>query len=279
MNLTDFFQYEFLQWSLAATLLLALAMGILSPAVVAKKLSFSGAAIAHSTLLAVSLALFFASPEDETAFFCACFFFTLILVVFLAHTTYQRQKNVDAQLGVFFSVTMAMGVLVYQYFHASTGNLLGILFGNLFLTSKVDLYILSTLSAVLLFLAIRTPWSWANYLNDEQHAKFSGPPLWYFHWGLYLLMGAIIVAAIKIAGSVLVATLLVLPGMFALNFAPNLRKILPYSILFSLLSSLLGLLLANYLNTSPGASIAVTQFFLHQILLAIRSSQNLARRK
>ena len=279
MNLSDFFQYPFLQWSLLATCLLAVALGILSPAVVAKKLSFSGAAIAHSTLLGVALALFIATPEDEVAFFMACFFFTMLQALILAYTTFQSKKNVDAQLGVFFSVTMAVGILVYQYFHAANGNLIGILFGNLFLTNKIDLYILAILASLLLLLAAKNPWAWANYLHDEQHAKYSGLPLWYFHWGLYLLMAATIVAAIKIAGSILVATLLVLPGMFALNFAPSLKRILPYSLLFSLLSCLLGLILANYFNTSPGASIATLQFLLYQGLLVVRYSKNQARRK
>jgi len=81
------------------------------------------------------------------------------------------------------------------------------------------------------------------------------------HFIFVFVMTALIVSALKISGTILVNALLLTPGFFALSFARDLKLTFLISVLFSITTAIMGLVLANLLETPSGATIAMTQLF------------------
>ena len=144
-SLTDFFQYDFLLYALIATMALSIGAGILSPIIVAKRYAFMGAAVSHSTLFGLSISLAFFQASEISHFFVTLLI-TLSLIMVLSTTTYRQKLPTDSLIGVFFTVTMALGIVIYSLFSSGDQDLIGFLFGNILLLTPFDLIALLSIS-------------------------------------------------------------------------------------------------------------------------------------
>lgn len=267
MNLLDFFHFDFLFNALCGIFFLSITLGSLSPLVVAKKFAFIGEGIAHSTLLGLAIASIFYSTSFGLYMVTLCI--TLFFVAILAYSTLRSKIPSDSLIGIYLTATLALGLIIYYQFSSNKSDLLSFLFGNILLIEKMDLYIWISLCALSLMILFFKLHQWIFYAFDEQGARLNGIKIDYYHILFLMLMGVIIVSAVKMAGTILVNALLILPGAFALKIAPSMKSSFVISIAFSLVTSLIGLIISNATNTPPGATLALTQFVLFVTLLLI----------
>lgn len=270
MQLLDFFEFDFLRNALLASLFLSVAFGLLSPFVIARRFAYIGSAISHSTLLGLSVGLIFFGFERTIPLFLTMFLVTLIPVTVLSFTTLKERLPSDSQIGIFLSVSMALAITIYALFSKERGDLLSLLFGNILFLSTFDLLIIA-LVATLIFISIFVPLKkWLYFITDIEGAKLSGIRTDLFHLLFLYLLTLLIVSSIKMVGPILVESYLILPGFTALKMGKSVRGVLIFSVIFSLASSLVGLILANLLSLPVGATITLTQFMLLICVLLIR---------
>jgi ABC-type Mn2+/Zn2+ transport system permease subunit len=260
MNLLDFWEYEFLQKALIATVLLALNCGLIAPMVVAKRYAFLGSALSHSTLLGVALAMALIPYQSGLVQFFMTLGVTLILTAFLARATEKDQNPSDAFIGIFYSITMGLGVIIHSLYNQGQGELLNILFGNILLVTNTDLILMGSLSVILLLTLIIPFKQWSFFLYDKDSARRFHISVHLYHYALFFLMTTVIVASLKLAGTVLVNTLLIIPGFFAIKVASSIKGVFIASVGFSITFSIIALIIANAFNLPIGASFAVVQF-------------------
>ncbi|MCK6594004.1 MAG: metal ABC transporter permease [Bacteriovoracaceae bacterium] len=261
LSIQDFFQYEFLLYAFIATLLLALTCALISPLIIARKNSFIGAAISHSTLLGLAIALSITQAENDFLVLFITVMITTLLTSFLAISKTDKTPD-DSKLGIFYTSTMALGILIYSLGSHQKNNLINFLFGNILLLNLNDLWIslgifLFTFTTILIPLK-----HWLFVTIDPIGAEARRYKLKKYQLFFYLLMTLVIVTSVKLAGTILIETMLLTPGFFALNFARSIKQTFIYSILFALITAPLGLILANYFSLPSGATLAVVQFSL-----------------
>lgn len=271
----DFFEFPFLTRALIATLCLSATCGLLSPLVIAKRYAFLGSAVSHSTLLGLAIGTAISGREAPMSLFLWTLVITLILSLFLARATWRQALPSDTLIGLFFTGTMGLGTLVHALTSRGSGDLLSFLFGNVLLLTDTDVAI-SVLISALIFPIILLPWRyWLLTTYDEDFALVTGLPAKLLHFIFVTMLTALIVSALKISGTVLVNALLLAPGFFALSFARNIKATFTLSLIFSTATALFGLILANYLETPSGATLAVTQLlflFLGKLYAKIKDS-------
>ena len=261
-GMTDFFQYDFLFLALIGTLLLSLSCGLISPLIIAKRYAFMGAAVSHSTILGLSLALSLVPDTASVNIFLITLGVTLIMVLFLASATFRQRLPSDSLIGIFFTGSMGLGVIIHSSFAGQKGDLMGYLFGNILLLDKGDLFLSGILLLLLIPIILFPLKRWLYIIYDEEGAIVSGLSVKFFHYLFFILLTFLIVSSLKIAGAVLVNTLLLVPGVFGLKFGKNIKQVILYSVSFSLIGSMLGLYLANLKNFPSGATLAVVQLTL-----------------
>ena len=274
-SFSDFIHYPFLTRALIATIFLALTCGLLSPLVIAKRYAFVGSAVSHSTLLGLAIGIYFGGSDSSLTLFFWTLIITLILSMFLAKSTWRQALPSDTLIGLFFTATMGLGTLVHALSTRSSGDLLSYLFGNVLLLTDTDVMIAVIVSLLIIPLIVIPLKSWLLSTYDEDFAIISGVPAKALHYVFTIALTALIVSAIKVSGTVLVNALLLTPGFFALRFARSLRASFTLSVSFSVLSALLGLVLANYLETPSGATLAVTQVALLMVAIFISKFKRL----
>lgn len=269
-SISDFWNFDFLLYALVATLFLSVLCGALSPLVLARKQAFMGAAISHSTFLGLSIGLSIVGANNPKGLFLITLVITVFLALFLAMSTYRENLPADGLIGIFFTTCMGAGIIIHHLFANGQGDLLGFLFGNILLLSNFDLIIIILLT----FFGVGTVFlyfkKWIYTTYDEEGALVSGVNLKFYHYLFFILISMVIVSSLKLAGAVLINTLLLVPGIFGMKLGRSLKQVFSYSIIFSTLTSLTGLILANAYDLPSGASIAVFQFLILILALILK---------
>lgn len=231
-----------------------------------------GSAISHSTLLGLAIALSLFSADKTLSIFSTTLVITIACTLFLAFSTFRQNLPSDSLIGIFYTSTMALGIIIHSAFAKNKSDLLSFLFGNILLLTKEDLFL--SLGLLCLFspfiLVPLKKWIYLTY--DEEGAITSGINARFFHYLFFILLSLLIVTSIKLAGTILIETLLLVPGFFALKFAQNVRQTFIFSILFSTFFALLGIVLANTYGLPSGATLAVVLFLALVLSLLIKKT-------
>ena len=274
---TDFLQYDFLLYALFGTIFLSLTCGLISPLIIARKNAFMGAAISHSTLLGLAISLSFFEAAQALPVFISTLIITIFLTLFLAYSTFRQKLPNDSMIGIFYTSTMALGIIIHTLFAKDQSDLLSFLFGNILLLTKEDLFLSLTIliiTAVVILLPLK---KWLFLTFDEEGAITSGIKAQIYHYTFFVLLAFLIVTSIKLAGTVLVETLLLVPGFFALKFAKNIRQTFIISTLFSVIFAVTGIILANAFGLPSGATLAVVLFTALVVSLFLKRVYNWLR--
>lgn len=275
--ISDFLQYDFLLYALLGTIFLALTCGLISPLIIARKNAFMGAAISHSTLLGLAISLSLFEATQALPVFLSTLIITIFLTLFLAYSTFRQKLPNDSMIGIFYTSTMALGIIIHTLFAKDQSDLLSFLFGNILLLTIEDLY-LSFAILVITALVILIPLKkWLFLTFDEEGAITSGIKGQIYHYTFFVLLAFLIVTSIKLAGTVLVETLLLVPGFFALKFSKNIVQTFVVSTIFSTVMAVIGIVLANAFGLPSGATLAVVLFSALVVSLFAKRVYNLLR--
>jgi len=263
----DFFHYDFLLYALIGQFVLSIICGLLSPIIIAKKFSFIGEGISHSTLFGLAVALSFFDYDSPLWVFAITLAITLLNVAFLARSSFRQGLPSDSIIGIFLTTSLALGVLIHHLFARGKADLLSFLFGNILLLGPIDLILLSLILLVTIFFVCLRLKNWIYFCFDEEGATLAGLNTKRYHYGLFVLLGIVIVLSTKTAGTILANSLLLVPGALAYKSANSMKQVFRHSVIFSMFTSLISMVFANWKGLPPGATLALTQFSMLFIIL------------
>ncbi|WP_432785642.1 High-affinity zinc uptake system membrane protein ZnuB [Oligella sp. MSHR50489EDL] len=266
------FSYQFVVNSLLAGLILGPLLGGFGTLVVIKKLAFFSEATGHAALTGVALGILLNEPIENP--YGGLFAYCLIFALFLNYIKNRSALATDTLIGVFLSVSLALGasVLLVLATKINVHILENVLFGTLLTVNDHDLYLL-------LGVAVITVPLLTYYYNEllvssfnQQFAKVRKVPVLCLDYLFILLITFCTIASIKIIGAILVGALLVIPAAAARLVAQSMRQFFYLSVLISTSATLLGVYLPIRFDVpvpSGGAIILIAGgFFL--ILLLIK---------
>jgi len=105
---------------------------------------------------------------------------------------------------------------------------------------------------------------------DEEFALAGGANVKFIKYLLIILVALTSVLYIKVAGIILVLSLLTIPQNMALLFTRRLRWIIFLSIIFGMIGSFSGLFISYFLDIPSGASIIFSLVILYVIAYAFQ---------
>jgi ABC-type Mn2+/Zn2+ transport system permease subunit len=263
---------------LLASVALSIACAVLSVFVVSRRWAFIGEGISHSGFggagTAWMLMLLFPSlkwpmlPEICVITFCV---FTGLAIAYLSN---HRRINSDAAIGIFMVASLAWGFLAADLYrshaHIEPIGFADFLFGQM--TSMSTRYATSVimLSAAVVIL-LGAFWKEILFCSfDADMARASGVRSGLIHYLLMLLVTLTIVLGIRIAGSVLVTALLVLPGATALLISQRLRTVFIIAIAIASAGASGGVIAHYYNHAVPtGPAIVLMMFWEFMVCYAV----------
>ena len=250
---------DFFIRALIAGVGIALVTGPLGCFVIWRRLSFFGDTLSHAALLGVTFSISF-DINISLAVFIVSSIVALILI--------RLQKNTnlagDALLGLLAHSSLAIGLVVLGFLSFIRFDIMGLLFGDILSVTLSDLLIIWIGGAVII-LILSLIWKplFASTVNYEI-AEAEGLSPEKYNILFTILMAAIIAISIKMVGLLLITGMMIIPAAAARNLSNSPKQMVVISIIFGLLSVLIGLYASLELNTPSGPSIITTSllFFI-----------------
>lgn len=257
--LPGIFEYGFLINALVAALIIGPLLGGMGSLVVIKRLAFFSEAVGHAALTGIAIGILLGEPAAHP--YASLFSFCLIFALLLHWIKSRTEVPYDALVGVFLAVAIAMGaaLLLYVARKVNIHILENVLFGSILTVQDKDLFILSVIGAICLLLAVTFGnKALLSSLNPEL-AQVNGINTRLYDYVFVIMIALITVAAVKIAGAILVGAMLLIPATTARLVTNNIRQFFWTNILLSTLCCLVGIILpmALELPVPSGAAIVL----------------------
>ena len=227
----------------------AFAAGFLAVFIIFKRMTLVGDALSHVALpgIALSLILGLSPLIGSTAF--------LLVASFIIYWLSGRTKLYEeALVGILFAVSLAVGVLFLK-----GGDLEAALFGNLSAITFVDFILSLIIGAVIIVGAAALYKKLAVSSFSVDLARSHGVDVERVNFYFLILLSLAVVLGIKVLGTLLVGSLLIIPSASAQNISRSLKQMTVWSIVFSVASVLGGILLSAALVWPAGPIIVLVE--------------------
>lgn len=265
MNFLVLFKYLFIQNAFLAALLMSVTCGIIGTYIVSRRMVFISGGITHASFGGVGIGYFFGFPPLVGAAIVA-------IVAALTTENLTRKKAIrnDSIIAIMWSLGMAIGIIFVYLSPGYAPNLMSFLFGSIITVNQTDLWFMLALAlgVVLFFILLYKPILYLSF--DEEFAKTRGIPVMLFNYLLIILVALTIVLSIRIAGIILVLSVLTIPQNIANLFTNRFGQIMIGSVCISFLASLLGLVVSYFLDIPSGATIIFTLVVIYLLARMIK---------
>lgn len=261
----DLFNYTFFNHSIIAALLGSITCGIIGTYVVTRRLVFIAGGITHASFGGLGIGFFLGfNPLIGAGVFAA------LAAVAVEAISGRKKIREDSAIAMAWSFGMAIGIIFIFLSPGYAPNLMSYLFGSILTVNNGELWIMFGLSifVILIFTLFFNNIQFISF--DEEFARAGGAPVFIIKYLLIILVALTSVLYIKVAGIILVLSLLTIPQNIALLFSRNLRHIIFISIIFGMIGSVAGLFISYSLDIPSGASIIFSLVILYVISLAIK---------
>lgn len=242
--------YTFMRNAIYAGILASVIFGIIGTFVVVKRIVFISGGIAHASFGGVGLSFYLGwNPLLGASIFAVA---SALGVGTMGKKTIQRE---DTAIGIVWAVGMALGAFFYYITPGYLPSPSSFLFGNLLMINTFDIYLLLILAIVLVIIVSLFYHKLQAVSFDEEFSEVVGVHTTAVYLLLLVLVAISIVLLIKFVGIILVIAMLAIPASIASGETHDLRKIMAYSVVLSLVFVLSGLWISYHWNTPAGPTI------------------------
>lgn len=251
---------------MAAALLVAIPCAVLGVYLYLLRLSMIADALAHVALPGILVGFFVTGGMSPAAMLLGALASGVFATWSIETVRAIPTVRPDAAIGIVFTALFALGVIVVSTAvrdaHIDTQC---VLFGNLLGVSDASL----TLLAVLAPLVLAAAWVVRRWLAaasfDEAWARTAGVPVRGLYYGLMAAVATTTVAGFEAVGVILVMALIVVPAATGHLLAERLGMMVAVALAHGVLSAVLGLYAAVWLDTSPAGTIVLVGGTLYAI--------------
>jgi ABC-type Mn2+/Zn2+ transport system permease subunit len=260
----------FLQRSLLAGLLVAVSCAIAGTFMVLRGLAFLGDALAHGVLPGVAGALLLGAPGLLGAAVGAG-----VMIGGVNLITNRSRLSSDTAIGLLFVGMLAAGVMMVSRSRSFTGDIVGILFGEILGVSWGDIGQQAVALAGIVVVARVCARPFLLLSFDPEQADIAGWPARRYELLMLLLIATCVVMSFQTVGTLLVFGMLLAPAGTGALLARRVAVMMLWAAVLGSLAVYVGLLISYHYSLAAGASVvavAVGQFFIVFAAQAIRQA-------
>ncbi|MBR0154537.1 MAG: metal ABC transporter permease [Treponema sp.] len=276
LTLKDYFTYDNVRYALIVTVFISLASSLLGVTLVLKRFSFIGDGLSHTAFGAMAIATILKITNTNLLVMPL----TVICAVILLALSNNSKAKGDANLALISVTSMALGYFLMNVFSTAanvSGDVCSTLFGStaiLTLTiSDVWLCVIASLIVVVLYIFYYHNIFAVTF--DEQFAQASGINVVFYNFMIAIITAVVIVLAMNLVGSLLITALIVFPALAAMKIFKSFKKVIIGAAIFSIVTSVLGVLFSILRSTPVGATIVISQgiFYIAVFLCSLKTAR------
>jgi len=244
--------YPFMQRAFIAGIVLGILLASLGIFVTVRKMSFFGDGIAHSSLAGIAVAVLTGLSPLPVALVWA-----LLVALLIWRLERSTRLSSDMLIGVFFTASMALGILLMSLTRGYQPELVSFLFGSILTIQTFDLMIIVAVASLIMAWLIASFKSLTFMSLAEDSANVSGINVPAHTAALYVALAFATVLGVKILGIILVSALIILPAAASRMLSDSFRGYVVMTMIVSELMILSGLMLSYLYDLPSGATIVL----------------------
>lgn len=243
-------QYGFMRNALVAGVLVSIACGIIGTYVVINRIVFLSGGIAHTAYGGIGLGYLLGINPVIGAIA-----FSLVSALGMGIVHRRTKERSDTIIGIMWAVGMALGIIFLDLSPGYKADLMSYLFGSILAVASTDLVIMLILNIIILVLVVLYYRELQAISFDETFAFVVNVPVDRLYLLLIGMVALTVVMTMRIVGLIMVIALLTIPPAIAGLFVKDMKRMMFFSSLLSILFTFAGLMLSYFLNLTSGATI------------------------
>ena len=269
-TLSFYFSYPFVRYALLVGVLIALCSSLLGVTLVLKRFSFMGDGLSHVAFGAVAIA----SVLNLTNEMLIVLPVTVVSAILLLMTGQNTKIKGDAAVALISVGSLALGYLLMNLFSTSSnvsGDVCSTLFGStsILTLSAADVWLCVILSVLVIGVFLLFYHKIFSVTFDETFASATGVRASLYNLMMAVITAMIIVLAMNLVGSLLIAALIICPALSAMRMFRSFRAVILSSAILSVVCAVAGILISILFSTPVGSTIVaadIAAFLLFWIL-------------
>ncbi len=258
-------QFEFIQRALIAGVMIAVSCALLGGFLVLRGFSMIGDGLAHVSFATVAVGLLAGVAPLTLSV-------PLVMVASLLVLKLSKNGSMegDAAIGLLSSFAVAMGVMISSVAGGFNVDLFSYLFGSILAIESREVVLSIILSIGVIVAVVFLYHDLFALTFDEEFALSSGLKTERFNKVLVLLTAVTVVLGVRVVGTMLISSLIVIPAVTALQLRTGFRMMLLFSVLFSVFSVIMGIFISYIFDLPTGATIVTVNFSLFVTFYILR---------
>lgn len=255
------FQYDFFSRALLAAVLAGLLCGVMGVYITTRRMSYIAHGLSHAILGGAVL-----SYVLQLNFYIGAGFWGFISALVIQFLT-GRKIYADAAIGIVTTASFALGIAIISTYRQFTKSFEAALFGNVLGVTPRDVWIIASVTLVLLALVFIFYRPLLFWCFDRDVAKVHGVPVFAMDILFALMLAAMLVATMQILGVTLIISAIIIPASIARLLSDRFGKMMIYSALLGASISFVGIYLSYYFDVASGASVVLLSTVVFGIVL------------
>lgn len=248
----EIFQYEFMQRAFIAGVMVAITCPLIGIFIVLRRLSMIGDTLSHASLAGIAAGMLWGFYP-----FWGALMFSVVGAVAIEKLRKTFSKYAEISNSIILSTGIGLAVVMIGLAKGFNTDLMGYMFGSIAAVNSQDIYIMGTLSIIIIISVVILHKKLFYIAFDEEGAQISGIAVSFLNMYLTILTGLTVVVSMRIVGIFMVSSMLVVPVAAAIQTGKGFIKTIIISVLFALISVIFGLILSYYLDIAPGGTIVL----------------------
>lgn len=251
--------FDFMRFSLLSGILIGFIAPLIGAFIVVRRLSLIADALSHVTLGGISFGMYVITLLPALTFINPMWFgilFAVIgaLLIEKLRTSYSNYQEIA--IPIIMSTGIALSAIFISLAEGFNQEIVGLLFGSISAVTISDLITILIVVVIVLFFILTFYKELFVLSFDEEYSKVIGIPKW-IQFVFIVIVAMVISASMRVVGILLVSALITLPVAITMRLTKGFKQLIIWSIIIGEISVIGGLILAFYINISPGGVIVV----------------------
>ena len=251
--------FDFIRYSLISGLLIGFIAPLIGAFIVVRRLSLIADALSHVTLGGISFGMFLLTiipvfSVINPMWFGILFAVIVALLIEKLRTSFSNYQEIA--IPIIMSAGIALSAIFISLADGFNQEIVGLLFGSISAVNISDLTTIIIITIIVLIFIVLFYKELFILSFDEEYSKVIGIPKW-IQFLFIVIVAMVISASMRVVGILLVSALITLPIAISMRITKGFKQLIALSVILGELSVILGLIIAFYMNISPGGVIVV----------------------
>ncbi len=245
-------KYEFMRNALYAIAIITPLFGLVGTMIVNNKMAFFSDALGHSALTGIAIGALLGITNPTISMII----FAIIFALLLNKIKDIKSSSKDTIISVFSSTAIAIGLVILSQ-NGDFTKFSNYLIGDILSIVPSEIYALLAIGIIIFAF-------WILFFNrllaisvNPSLAKSKKIPVKLIENLFIVIVAVIVMMSIRWVGILIINSLLILPAASSRNISRNMRQYHFWSIVFSLIAGLIGLVISYYAKTATGPTIVI----------------------